>query len=284
MHPECLETLLTSSPFLVPAMPKKYSASYSLVDDRDDAQLLDNNTETRPPPQSRLLRWSLWLSHGVLAFITMLFFVLWVWAPSIDDIVLYSPANEAIESIGIIRFNGTLGTPSIYRGRPSPEINAAWDRIALDARPVRITAEQLLRRGEKPTPSMVRYPDEFGGGYMASVEVIHHLHCLDMVRRASWGERDNSTSHEVHDSEAFWRIHLDHCIEMLRQIIMCRGDVTMFTYDWVKGVEDPFPNFNTPHQCRNFDKVLDWVDEHRVFAPKSKIVRFEDNVDLTSPP
>ncbi|KAG1813502.1 uncharacterized protein BJ212DRAFT_1365326, partial [Suillus subaureus] len=266
-------------------MRKEYSASYSLVDgvdDRDDTNLLDSSTVTRPPTKSHLLSWLPWLSHGVLMFMTMVFFVLWVRAPSIDDVVLYSPANEAIEYVGIIRFNGTLGTPSIYRGPPSPEINAAWDRISLDARPVRMTLEQLLRTGEKPSPSMARYPDEHGGGYMASVEVIHQLHCLDMIRRASWGEQDNSTSHEFKDSpEVFRRIHLDHCIEMLRQNLMCRGDVTMLTYDWVKGLDRPLPDFNTPHRCRNFEKILNWVDEHH---HKSKVVRLEDNVDLTSPP
>ncbi|KAG2031722.1 hypothetical protein BDR03DRAFT_91481 [Suillus americanus] len=117
-------------------MRKEYSASYSPVDgvdDHDDTNLLDYNTVlTRPPPKSRLLQvhWSPWLSHGVLMSITMVFFVLWVRAPSIDDVVLYSPANEAIESIGIIRFNGTLGTPSIYSGSPSPDIDAAWNRIS----------------------------------------------------------------------------------------------------------------------------------------------------------
>jgi hypothetical protein len=214
----------------------------------------------------------------------MVFFVLWVRAPSIDDVVLYSPANEGVESIGIIRLNGTLGAPSIYRGSPSPEIDAAWDRIALNARPVRMTLEQLLRTGEKPSPVMTRYPDEYGGGYMATVEVIHQLHCIDMLRRVSWGDRNNSSDHDSHGPESFWRTHLDHCIEMLRQNIMCHGDVTMLTYDWVEGVKDPFPNFNIPHRCRNFEKVLNWVDEHRVFAPKSEVVRLEDNVDLASPP
>jgi hypothetical protein len=263
-------------------MRKEYSASYSLVDgveDRDDTNLLNSNTEASPPPKSRLLRWSpLWLSHGVLLSITMVFFVLWVRAPSIDDLVLYSPANEAVESIGIIRFNGTLDAPSIYRGGPSQEIDAAWDRISHDARLVRLTLEQLLRTGEKPSPSMARYPDEYGGGYMANVEVIHQLHCMDMLRKASWGDHANSSD------KNFWRIHLDHCIEMLRQNIMCRGDVTMITYDWVEGVKDPFPNFNIPHRCRNFDNVLKWIDEHRVFMPKSKMVRLEDNVDLSTPP
>ncbi|KAG0697868.1 hypothetical protein DFH29DRAFT_1003354 [Suillus ampliporus] len=266
-------------------MSKEYS-TYSRVDevdDRDDANLLDNGTETRPPPKFRFLRWSPWLSHGVLMSITMLFFTLWVRAPSIDDVVLYSPANEAIESIGIIRFNGSLGASSIYRGSPSPEIDAAWDRISLDARPLRMTLEQLLRTGEKPSPSMARYPDEYGGGYMATVEVIHQLHCIDMLRRVSWG--DHYYHHgDMHESPEDFRTHVDHCIEMLRQIIMCHGDVTMLTYDWVKGVKDPFPNFNIPHRCRNLEKVLDWVDEHRVFVPKSKVVRLEDSIDLPSPP
>jgi hypothetical protein len=116
-----------------------------------------------------------------------------------------------------------------------------------------------------------------------------------MLRKASWGDHANSSD------KNFWRIHLgwyivsylahilltstsDHCIEMLRQNIMCRGDVTMITYDWVEGVKDPFPNFNIPHRCRNFDNVLNWIDEHRVFMPKSKMVRLEDNVDLSTPP
>ncbi|KAG2128653.1 uncharacterized protein EDB93DRAFT_1108938 [Suillus bovinus] len=192
------------------------------------------------------------------------------------------PANEAIESTGIIRFNGTLGTPSIYRGSPSPEIDATWDRVALNARQIRMTREQLLRTGEKPSPAMVRYPEEYGGGYMTTVEVIHQLHCLDMLRRASWG--DQSAGHGAHESPKEFRVHLDHCIEMLRQITMCRGDVTMLTYDWVKGVENPLPNFNVPHRGRNLEKVFDWVDEHRVFIPNSKVVRLEDNVDLPSPP
>lgn len=74
---------------------------------------------------------------------------------------------------------------------------------------------------------------------------------------------------------------LDHCIDMLRQFTMCGGDVTMITHDWVEGRTEPFADFNVPHQCRNFEKILNWVDEHRVH---SKLVRLDDNVDLPSPP
>jgi hypothetical protein len=98
VHPECLETLLTSSPFLAPAMRKEYPASYSPVSDHDDTKLLDSNAETIPPPKSRLLRWSPWLSHGVLMSITMVFFVLWVRAPSIDDVVLYCRWTDSVNA------------------------------------------------------------------------------------------------------------------------------------------------------------------------------------------
>ncbi|KAG2031721.1 hypothetical protein BDR03DRAFT_972024 [Suillus americanus] len=147
-----------------------------------------------------------------------------------------------------------------------------------------MTLEQLVSTGEKPSPAMVRYADEYGGGYMATVEVIHQLHCIDTLRGVSWDHHNHSSGHDSHESSQDFRIHVDHCIEMLRQNLMCRGDVTMLTYDWVEGVQDPFPNFNTPHRCRNFEKVLNWADEHHVFISTSKMVRLEDNVDLTSPP
>ncbi|KAG2029616.1 hypothetical protein BDR03DRAFT_880314, partial [Suillus americanus] len=60
----------------------------------------------------------------------------------------------------------------------------------------------------------------------------------------------------------------------------CHSDVTMVTYDWVEGLDDPYPHFNIPHQCRDFEKVLDWVDDHHVYIPPSKLIRQEGNVDL----
>ncbi|KAG0697875.1 hypothetical protein DFH29DRAFT_1003365 [Suillus ampliporus] len=252
-------------------MRKEYYSQYSPVDGvyDDDAKLLGSGIATTSPPKSRSLHWWPWLSHGVLMFIMMLFFTLWARAPLIDDMVLYSPATEAIESIGIVRFNGSFGATSIYRGIPSKELDAAWDRISLDA--------------FSSAPNS--YPDEYGGGYMATVEVIHQLHCIDMLRRVGWGDHYYHRD-DIHESPEEFRTHVDHCIEMLRQLTMCRGDVTMITNDWIEGSDDPFPEFDVPHQCRSFEKILDWVDEHRVSLPKSmnRVVRLKDNVNLPSPP
>ncbi|KAG2744072.1 hypothetical protein P692DRAFT_20744630 [Suillus brevipes Sb2] len=250
-------------------------------DDLDDTKFLGIS----PPSKSRFLHLWPWLSHGVLVSITLVFFTLWARAPSIDDVVLFSPANEAVESIGIVKFNGTIGTTSIYSGTPSPELDAAWENIAVDgSRPVRMTLDQLLKTGEKPSPAMAIYPEEYGGGYMATIEAIHMLHCTDMLRRASWGDHYKAADYAIHDSPEAYRTHLDHCIEMLRQDIMCRSDATMLTYDWVEGLQNPVPDFNILHRCRNFEKILDWVDKHRVIIPTSDMVRLNDTIDLHFPP
>lgn len=255
---------------------ESHHSQYSLFDgaddDSDDTTLLGIS----PPPKSRFLHLWPWLSHGVLLSITFVFLTLWARAPSIDDVVLFSPANEAVESIGIVKFNGTIGATSIYSGSPSPELDAAWNNIGVDARSVRMTLDQLLRAGEKPSPAMAIYPDEYGGGYMVTIEAIHMLHCTDMIRRASWGAHYRAADYAIHDSPEAYRTHLDHCIEILRQDIMCRGDATMLTYDWVEGLQNPVPDFNVLHQCRNFEKILDWVDEHRVIVSTSDMVRLDD--------
>ncbi|OJA13676.1 hypothetical protein AZE42_10748 [Rhizopogon vesiculosus] len=95
---------------------------------------------------------------------------------------IYSPENVAVEPI-IVKFNGTFDFPSIYHGPPAPEIDAAWDRISTDVRPMRMTLEEMRKAGEADSPSKVRYPDKIGGGFMVSLESAHELHCLNLLRK-----------------------------------------------------------------------------------------------------
>ncbi|KAG0698830.1 hypothetical protein DFH29DRAFT_1016954 [Suillus ampliporus] len=103
----------------------KDSSQYSTVDavDGDNEKPFDDAEMFGAEPRldSRILR--LWpgLSHAALICTSTLFFALWMGTPSArlhDDIPVYSPASDAVESI-VIRFNGTLDYPSIYRGPPS---------------------------------------------------------------------------------------------------------------------------------------------------------------------
>lgn len=60
------------------------------------------------------------------------------------------------------------------------------------------------------------------------------------------------------------RSSVDHCIEMLRQVIMCNTDVNLIPTQWVHGRDRPYPNFNTKHVCRNYEAILQWAIEHQV--------------------
>jgi hypothetical protein len=53
-----------------------------------------------------------------------------------------------------------------------------------------------------------------------------------------------------------------HCIEQLRQYVMCSGDLTPIPTRYVPAlrrnyVDSDFP----PHTCRNFDKIHQWIME-----------------------
>ncbi|KAG1728438.1 hypothetical protein EDB19DRAFT_1746780 [Suillus lakei] len=264
----------------------KDSPQYSPVDTVDDDEKLLDDVQrfgVEPRPKSRTLR--LWLTHGVLICTSVLFFTLWMRTPStyLRDIPsIYSPASVVVEPM-IVRFNGTLDFPSIYRGPPSPEIDAAWNRISRHVGITRMTHEEMLKAGVTDFRSKVRYPDKIGGGYMVSLEVGHQLHCLNLLRKASWLEYYGSIDTSFRNTPEVVRQHLDHCLEMTRQNIMCNADVTIITWDWVQGYTAPYPNFNTRHQCRNIEKILDWNIEHAIHIDKLEVTRSKDMVDIPRP-
>lgn len=125
-----------------------------------------------------------------------------------------------------------------------------------------------------------------------------------MVRKATYYEYYEATDPAIQEGPVYYRLHLgigialltnidhdradtcniDHCIEMLRQRIMCTGDVGLITSHWVKGHKLPYPDFNTWHRCRNVDKIWAWNDEHAVHIPWSHLVRSGDAVDLEEAP
>jgi hypothetical protein len=45
---------------------------------------------------------------------------------------------------------------------------------------------------------------------------------------------------------------------------MCHGDISLLTYNWVEGRDMPYPNFNTIHTCKKWDKLVQWNMRHDV--------------------
>ncbi len=65
----------------------------------------------------------------------------------------------------------------------------------------------------------------------------------------------------------------DHCIENLRQNIMCKGDVSLLTFEWMPKERAPKPNFDIEHDCVNWDTLDNWAESQRfdIFDEKSLV-------------
>ncbi|EPS98712.1 hypothetical protein FOMPIDRAFT_1031360 [Fomitopsis schrenkii] len=193
--------------------------------------------------------------------------------------------SESIEGIEYedIVFKGSLHDHSVYQGPPSPEIDAAWDRIS-DLKPIRISEGNLAKIGKEPRPSLVKYHEEFGGGYVATLEVAHYMHCLNMLRKRTYWDHYGPLDDTYQRDPDFYRVHLDHCIDLLRQTLMCSADVGLITFDWVAEKHNPWPNFSTLHRCRNFDRVVEWNEAHAVTIEPANLTRTKDAIDLPEGP
>ncbi|KAJ6036866.1 hypothetical protein N7540_001145 [Penicillium herquei] len=176
-----------------------------------------------------------------------------------------SPALKEIDSKYYpVKFNGTLDYPSIYRQDPSPEVDEAWNRLE-DIRIMSISEDDVLKAGK--TTDAIQIPQKWGGGYMASLEVNHQLHCVNFLRKSLFRDYYQTRSVEFSDHPEMIHTHLLHCVEMLRQFVMCHADVGVITHNWVEDYPRPYPDFNTWHQCRNFENVLQWAKDHEMQGP-----------------
>lgn len=113
-------------------------------------------------------------------------------------------------------------------------------------------------------------------GYIAGVEVFHHLHCLNVVRQ--FASRDRYPDGLVptllkFNSPAVARAHVDHCIEALRAALMCNADLT--PYLWYKypdeGDGPAKEDFQATHKCKRFDRIVDWMRENGVNVPVAAV-------------
>ena len=85
---------------------------------------------------------------------------------------------------------------------------------------------------------------------MGLPEFVHQLHCVNMLWKHTYPEyfQEEYNYSKSHAEE--WRHHMDHCVETLRQKLMCDADVSIITYNWVKGEEAPKANVIIPTSIR----------------------------------
>jgi len=96
--------------------------------------------------------------------------------------------------------------------------------------------------------------------------MVHGLHCLNTIRQSQDPEyyEKNLQAPMKHSHRMKMRMHIDHCLDHLRQAILCHGDLTPVTLRPVD-IDDPTADLvgetERSHTCRNGMEIRKWLTE-----------------------
>jgi hypothetical protein len=140
---------------------------------------------------------------------------------------------------------------------------------------IAVTADDILRVGHNLTA--VQFPPNAGGGYMAATVGTHQLHCLHFI----WQDHHRSSFPDVQQKTAdvpeLYERHYEHCVDYIRQGVMCNFDTGIIPYNWVRDHNNPTPNSNTMHKCVDWEKLQDWLKSRAVEIPEGFVWRQPDD-------
>ncbi|KAM3551068.1 hypothetical protein MY1884_007920 [Beauveria asiatica] len=136
----------------------------------------------------------------------------------------------------------------------SPSLAHVHVLTALQDNDIRVQKEELEKAGLKSVPL-----NDEKGGYFVTLDVYHTLHCVNHLRKSYYSDYYHNPNPVAQQRE-----HFDHCTDLLRQTLMCHGDISMHPFEWIDGYRFPWPTEQTEHQCRNWDKLVAWSKEHSV--------------------
>lgn len=126
----------------------------------------------------------------------------------VQQVSTWSPALEIFNDQDLTqqRFDGALRDPNKFRGPPSQDIDDAWEEITYPSGGlVRLSKDQLDRINASEYAA--EYTEEMGGGYIAGIEVFHQLHCVNMLRQATYMDYYLPRNKEWEDQKTL-RYHL----------------------------------------------------------------------------
>ncbi|KAI0189057.1 hypothetical protein F4808DRAFT_454100 [Astrocystis sublimbata] len=160
----------------------------------------------------------------------------------------FSPAQSAIEyKVELLGYGS-----SPFVGEPRYELDQAWSNL-LRATMVKVSEDEMRMMNK----TSIQMKD--GSGYLGYLEAHHMLHCVKRIYQF----RHQGAYPELKGGDTFSSMHIDHCLEVLREGIMCNADISMNTFFWkdprtIKG------DRSGARKCTNWDRIQDWADNRRV--------------------
>ncbi|KAK8109462.1 hypothetical protein PG999_007599 [Apiospora kogelbergensis] len=121
-------------------------------------------------------------------------------------------------------------------------------------------------------PGVITVPSALDGTHSVyQVSMFHTLHCLETLRLALDG-----TARDQGITEDLSQTHAPHCIDWIRQEVMCSADIAL---------NSVLDEYRTPHQCRDFDRIMQWTETHGYRGPVKEILhhKLDDTGEVVPP-
>ncbi|RAH46174.1 oxidase ustYa family protein [Aspergillus brunneoviolaceus CBS 621.78] len=116
--------------------------------------------------------------------------------------------------------------------------------------------------------------------YMVVLDVFHQLHCLNFIRQAFYPERyGRSMYHKDGTLDYSANLRLpDHCIDQVRQSLMCSADTSIIPVQWNDATKSMRPRVDTIHTCKKYDQLLEWTIGRNLSDFRGAALVVEDEV------
>lgn len=117
-------------------------------------------------------------------------------------------------------------------------------------------------------------PDE---GYPVVVVGNHQLHCLHYIWQDHHLDYYKGRAAFKEQSPAMYEGHYEHCIDFLRQRLMCHYDMSVTPYQWVNGHQAPMPGAMTNEKCVDWEAMRTWMKDNIPETPDDFVWQIPDD-------
>ncbi|KAF2236270.1 hypothetical protein EV356DRAFT_78282 [Viridothelium virens] len=231
----------------------KHELDYALLSPRSVVDVEDedglHDTIHRPKQSARP---SFWLVVIIISFVEIAHVLLYACWHFVFTPFISLPGPMDLPSAYNISQTFTANVSDLSLVHSSPDTDSYWSSITKGANnglvslPTRFAYSHNLELSGLNTTA---------GESVFQVDAFHQLHCLARIREMiisypsllklnpNLGEKDRYYQHTL------------HCVDYLRQTIMCNADLTL-----VSTGQDLEFDHSPPRQCRDWDAVVGWVE------------------------
>lgn len=160
---------------------------------------------------------------------------------------------------------------SKYQGHPSAQLDRIW--YDLYTHMTRVPKDQALLLANHS----IEIPGD-PGYYAVIFDVFHSLHCLDELRKEIWPDYYRPFAERYHVAQEIANMHLDHCVDGLRQALMCGADIGTIPFRFGADQTDIKTVAGHLHTCRDWDAFQEYVTANEIQVPFHAKAKIEDSV------